>query len=339
MMNIHIFAAFLLSILLLCSCSFAQTATLTEKQRFELAAEYSRESRGLAVLVMKGDKIVFEDYQNGHTAERPWNLASGTKSFSGVMCAAAIEDKLISGFDEKVSDTITEWRSDPRKSKITIRQLLSLTSGIDAGQIGVVPSYTEAISKLAEYDPGTYFEYGPVPFQIFGELMTRKLKAKNETVMGYLKRRILTPIGLSVASWREVSGQPLLPQGANLTAREWVKFGLFLKNGGKWNGKQIVAKKLLDELVVGSKANPAYGITFWLNNKGVNPQGRAIGGAVGAISQNGIAAGVKDLYMAAGAANQRLYIIPSLDMVVVRQGQLAKFDDAEFIRRLVTGTK
>jgi CubicO group peptidase (beta-lactamase class C family) len=130
-----------------------------------------------------------------------------------------------------------------------------------------------------------------------------------------------------------------LPQGASLTAREWVKFGLFLKNGGKWNGKQIVAKKLVDELVVGSKVNAAYGITFWLNNKGVNPQGRAIGGAVGAISQNGIAAGVKDLYMAAGAANQRLYIIPSLDMVVVRQGQLAKFDDAEFIRRLVTGTK
>ena len=114
---------------------------------------------------------------------------------------------------------------------------------------------------------------------------------------------------------------------------------MFLKSGGKWNGKQIVAKKLLEEIVVGSKANPAYGLTFWLNNKGVNPQGRAIGGAVGAISQNGIAAGVKDLYMAAGAANQRLYIIPSLDMVIVRQGQLAKFDDAAFIGRLVAGTK
>lgn len=338
-MRIRVFTASLVSILLLCSSSFAQTTTLTEKQRFELAAEYSRESRGLSVLVMKGDKIVFEDYQNGHTANRPRNLASGTKSFSGVTCAAAIEDKLISGFDEKVSDTITEWKSDPRRSKITIRQLLSLTSGIDAGQIGVVPTYAEAITKSAEYDAGTHFEYGPVPFQTFGELMTRKLKTKNETVMAYLKRRILTPIGLSVAFWREVNGQPLLPQGANLTAREWVKFGLFLKNGGKWNGKQIVAKKLLDELVVGSKANPAYGITFWLNNKGVNPQGRAIGGAVGAISENGIAVGVKDLFMAAGAANQRLYIIPSLDMVVVRQGQLAKYDDAEFIRRLVTGIK
>ncbi len=337
-MRIQIFTA-LISLLTLVSCTLAQNALISERQRFELAAEYSRESRGLSVLVLKGDKVVFEDYQNGHTADRPWMLASGTKSFSGVICAAAIEDRLISGFDEKVSDTITEWRSDPRKSKITIRQLLSLTSGLDAGQIGMVPTYSEAARKSAEHEPGTHFEYGPVPFQVFGEVMTRKLKAKNESVVAYLKRRILTPIGLNVAFWREIGGQPLLPQGASLTAREWVKFGLFLKNGGKWNGKQIVAKKLLDELVVGSKANPAYGITFWLNNKGVNPQGRAIGGAVGTISQNGIATGVKDLYMAAGAGNQRLYVIPSLDMVVVRQGQMAQFDDSEFIRRLVAGTK
>lgn len=130
---------------------------------------------------MKGEKIVFEDYQNGHRADEPWMLASGTKSFSGVMLAAAIEDKLVKSFDEKVSDTITEWKTDPWKSKITIRQLLSLTSGMDGGQIGRVPTYAEAITKTLEADPGTRFEYGPVPFQIFGELMTRKLKPKKKT--------------------------------------------------------------------------------------------------------------------------------------------------------------
>jgi CubicO group peptidase (beta-lactamase class C family) len=88
---------------------------LTEKQRFELAAEYSRRTRGLSVLVIKGDAVVFEEYQNGHAAGEPWVLFSGTKSFTGVMLAAAIEDKLIKDFDEKVSDTITEWKSDPRK--------------------------------------------------------------------------------------------------------------------------------------------------------------------------------------------------------------------------------
>lgn len=311
----------------------------TERQRFEMAAEYSRNNRGVSVLVIKGDKIVFEDHQNGNNAETPNFLASGTKSFSGVMLAAAIEDKLISGFDERVSDTITEWKTDKRRSQITIRQLLSLTSGIDAGQIGRVPTYSDAIKSAVSYDAGKHFEYGPVPFQIFGEIMTRKLKPNNESVMDYLKRRILDPIGLKVAFWRMPGGQPMLPQGASLTASEWAKFGLFLKNHGRSNGKQIVKAKLLDELVIGSEANPAYGLTFWLNRKGKDPRGRPISrNVVTEISENGIIDGLEDLYMAAGAGNQRLYILPSLDMVVVRQAQFGSWDDREFLTRLLKGT-
>lgn len=311
---------------------------MTDKQRFDLAAEYSRVNRGVSVLVIKGARIVFEDYQNGSTAETPNFLASGTKSFSGVMLAAAIEDKLITGFDENVTDTITEWKADKQKSQITIRQLLSLTSGIDAGQIGRVPKYSEAIDYDVVADAGKRFEYGPVPFQIFGEIMTRKLKTKNESLMDYLKRRILDPIGLKVAFWRMPGNQPMLPQGASLTAREWAKFGLLLKNGGRWNGKQIVKTKLLDELVKGSAANPAYGLTFWLNQQGKDPRGRPMSlNAVTEISDGGIMDGIEDLYMAAGAGNQRLYVIPSLDMVVVRQGQFGKWNDREFLSRLILG--
>lgn len=309
---------------------------MTEQQRFQSAAEYSQENMGLSVLIMKGNKIVFEQYQNGHSSDRPWILASGTKSFSGVMCAAAIEDKLISGFDEKVSDTITEWKADKRRSQITIRQLLSLTSGIDAGTIGRVPSYAEAVTESSKYEPGDRFEYGPVPFQVFGELMTRKLKTRNESVYDYINRRILKPIGLNVAFWRKDGGQPLLPQGAVLTAREWVKFGQLLKDGGKWNGKQIIRKDLLDELRKGSKANPAYGITFWLNHDGTKANGVSTRNAVMTeISANGVSKEALDLFMAAGAGNQRLYIIPSLDLVVVRQAAFGKWDDGEFIKRLI----
>lgn len=330
-----LFLVLFLASLLGLSAVHSQTVTnLTDKQKYELAAEYSRVHNGAAVLVMKGDKIVFEDYATDDTKDLPWFLASGTKSFSGVMCAAAIEDKLIKNFDEKVSETIIEWKSDPKKSKITIRQLLSLTSGIEAGQIGIVPTYADAITRSASYEPGTQFEYGPVPFQVFGELMTRKLKPKNETVFSYLKRRILDPIGLSVSFWRKKNDQILLPQGANLTAREWVKFGLLLKNNGKWNGKQIVDAKLLDELVVGSKTNPAYGLTFWLNAKGTGPSGNERMNVGGEVPGGGKPL---DLFMAAGAGNQRLYVIKSQDLVIVRFGMFGGWDDREFISKLLTG--
>lgn len=319
--------------------AFSQAAkSPTEAEKFRAAADYSRQRLGVAMLVMKGDKIVFEEYAIDAGRDMPWILASGTKSFSGVMLAAAIEDKLVSGFDEKVADTITEWKADKRKSQITLRQLLSLTSGIDAGQIGLVPTYAEAIGRPAVHEPGTKFEYGPVPFQVFGEVLTRKLKPRNETVMTYLRRRVLDPIGLKVGYWRTSQEQPLLPQGATLTAREWVKFGLLLKDQGKWNGKQIIDAKLLAELTRPSKANPAYGLTFWLNSAGIGSSG---GDRPGLLSGKGVEAqaanGQPEVYMAAGAGNQRLYIIPSQDLVVVRFGAFGAYDDREFLGKLLDG--
>lgn len=349
MRSIH--AIVLLSILaLLQACSAHAQKASGPKTNYQLAADYSADARGLSVVVMKGDRVVFEEYQNGHSADTPHLLASGTKSFSGVMLAAAIDDGLIKGFDEKVSDTIAEWKGDPRREKITLRQLLLLTSGIDVGQNLRPPAYSSSVKNASRFEPGEKFQYGPAPFQIFGEVMRRKLAPKNESVMDYLKRRIFDPIGLKTGRWTMQEGQPNLPSGAFLTAREWLKFGQMLRDGGKWNGKQIIKKPLLDELAKGSKANPNYGLTFWLNrshtgkadvvdNTGIlrNLMGDEDTGTT-AISKHGIDKGLPhDLYMAAGAANQRLYIIPSLDLVIVRQGRMSRYDDRKFLSLLLSG--
>lgn len=335
------------------SCASAQTKVASgEQERFRLAADYSKDLRGLSILIIKGDKVVFEEYQNGFKTDDAQMLASGTKSFSGVMAVLAVEDKLLK-LDEKVADTITEWKSDKRKSQITIRQLLSLTSGIDTGENGKPPTYSDAVKSSVKFDTGTTFEYGPAPFQIFGEIMRRKLAPKKEGVLDYLKRKLLDPIGLKVSSWTLQNGQPDLPSGAFLTAREWAKFGQFLKNGGTWNGKKLVDKKLLEECFNGSNANPNYGLTFWLNrandgkaNVAESKNGRiqnlldrfGIEPETTRISQEGISAELpKDLFLAAGAGKQRLYIIPSQDLIVVRQGRQARFDDAEFLKRLLLG--
>jgi CubicO group peptidase (beta-lactamase class C family) len=300
------------------------------------AAAYSASVDGKGVLVMKRGDVVFEEYHNGHSAEKPWRLASGTKSFSGAMAAAAVADGLLS-LDERVSDTITEWQSDERKREITIRQLLSLSSGLDAGRIGRAPSYAESVKLArARWDAGTHFDYGPLPFQIFGEVMKRKLVSRGETVMGYLKRRVLDPIGLSVAYWRgAASGEPVLPHGANLTAREWVKFGELVRLGGSWNGRQVLPAAVLEECFAGTAANPAYGITFWLLMPGVDGKG-PVPFMRNEIEPDAVPPELpQGVVMAAGAGDQRLYVIRDLDMVVVRQGDSRRFTDKEFLRRLL----
>ncbi|HEX9628169.1 MAG TPA: serine hydrolase domain-containing protein [Acidiferrobacterales bacterium] len=192
-----------------------------ERIGYQRAAAYSRAHRGLSMVIVKDGQVVFEDYPDGHDADEAHNLYSGTKSFSCAIAVAAVEDRLLD-FDEPVAQTITEWWTDARKATITVRQLLSLTSGIHAagGVIRRALSYADAIHKPLRHPPGTTFEYGPVPFQVFGELMHRKLAATGEDPRAYLTRRVLRPIGITVDSWKTgPDGNPRLFGGASLTAR------------------------------------------------------------------------------------------------------------------------
>jgi CubicO group peptidase (beta-lactamase class C family) len=91
----------------------------------ETAAKYSYSQNGTGVLVMVGGEVIFEDYSPGWTDGRPHLLASGTKRFCGVIAACTVHDGLLT-LDERVAETLTEWKDDERKSEVTIRQLLSL---------------------------------------------------------------------------------------------------------------------------------------------------------------------------------------------------------------------
>src|SRR5262249_15495979 len=78
------------------------------------AAKHSESRRGSAILVMQNGRTIFEHYANGGSASRRWPIFSGTKSFWGIAALAAVHDGLFS-LEDPVSDTITEWKSNPRK--------------------------------------------------------------------------------------------------------------------------------------------------------------------------------------------------------------------------------
>ena len=292
------------------------------------AAAYNAAADGVSLYVLRDGVPVCADYPNGGSADRAWGLASGTKSFSGVMAAAAIEDGLLSGWDERVADTIDAWRGDPRKSRITVRHLLSLTSGLDAGDVGTVPTYAEAIAAPAVAEPGARFEYGPVPYQVFGELMRRKLAGRYPDPLAYLDARILGPIGARYDAWRRgADGMPRLPSGAAFRAAEWATFGDLVRRHGLVDGQPLLRADLLAELFVGSDVRPTYGLTWWLL---VDLDRPAPGAPARAVA-------------AKGAGIQRLYVLDRYGIVAVRQtaSQLdgpddgVRFGDAAFLGRLL----
>lgn len=299
---------------------------------FDAAATYSAARRGVSMLAMRRGEIIFEDYPNQGSAAHGWELASGTKSFTGVMAAAAIQDRLIASWDERAADTLSEWRNDDRRH-ISIRHLLSLTSGIGGGPIARPPAYADAIAQPAEVAPGEGFAYGPTPFQIFGEIIRRKT---NGDPLDYLTQRILAPLGIQPTHWRRgADGMPHMPSGAGLTARDWARFGWFVLQGGEGR----VGSDALAQCFIASRANPGYGLSFWLLRPGLVAPGRNAGIEIDIE----IAERVGGISMAAGAGNQRLYLIPALDLVIARQAtgilqalrrraRGPEWSDAEFLR-------
>jgi CubicO group peptidase (beta-lactamase class C family) len=309
------------------------------------AAKYSESKRGVSMLVLQNGRTIFEHYANGGSADGRWPIFSGTKSFWGIAGLVAVHDGLFK-LDDPVSDTITEWKSDPRKSQITIRQLLNQTDGIEGASRLQRPSKrdrnTMAIRLPLVAEPGSAFIYGPSHLQIFLELLRRKLNGRTTT--GYIEGRVLNRLGLGRLNYKkDAHGNPLPATGFELTAREWAKLGELGLGRGNYRGRQIVPAELLREAFSGSPANPSYGLTFWLNQEAQSGREADMERMVDLPWESARWTDVcickdapADMVVALGSGYQRLFVIPSLKAIIVRQGSNARFSDADFLR-LVLG--
>src|SRR5262249_45852922 len=308
------------------------------------AAKYSESNRGVSMLVLQKGRTVFEHYANGGSAGGRWPIFSGTKSFWGLAALAAVHEGLLK-LDDPVSDTITEWKNDPRKSRITIRQLLSQTDGIEGASLlqraSILDRNTMAIRLPTLAEPGTAFIYGPSHLQVFSELLRRKLGGRS--TIAYFESHVSRRLGLGRLNYKKDSlGNPLPATGFELTAREWARLGELVLGNGSYRWRHVAPASLLREALSGSQANPSYGLTFWLNQQAPSGREEDFERMLDLPWQSARWTDVcickdapPDMVVALGSHYQRLFIIPSLKAIVVRQGSEAQFSDAHFLRLLL----
>ena len=264
-----------------------------------------------ALLVVHKGKIIGEAYASGFDKNSKLLGWSMCKSITATLVGTLVQKGLID-INEVVP--IEMWQVDERKM-ITWKHLLQMNSGLDWNEVYHWISdvtrmlYTEpdvydcSIQSKLDADPGTYWEYSSGTTNILSGLIRKVINddAKyNRLPFEYL----FNPIDAgSFVMEMDAAGNFIGSSYAYATARDWAKFGLLYLNEGKWNGQQIIPQWWPEFVrTPASGSDGSYGAHFWLNRnntfKDVPP----------------------DLYFADGFHGQRVFIIPSMELVVVRLG-------------------
>jgi CubicO group peptidase (beta-lactamase class C family) len=317
-----------------------------ELAAWRAAAAWSEARGGVSFLVRKGGEVAFEQYADGHGPDRPFVVFNGCQGMWALAAVAADQDGLLD-LDGRVSDTVEAWRGVAGKQDITVRQLLTMQSGLAANDnkvrdAGTRDRYLAAIEAPMVALPGESFRFGPTAWYVFGAALEIQLAESGEDALDYLKRRVLDPIGMEVYYWGRDRAERLeIPTGAFLTAREWSKIGQLVLDQGRFGDRQVIEAEQLAECFRPTALNPAYGMGFWLVSglDATEEQATRPGQAApqAARERERAAALPQDIVFSSGHGNQRLYVIPSRDLVIARQGLPGnEFSDADFLR-LVLG--
>jgi len=276
------------------------------------------------------------------SAAQPPNIYSITKSLCAMGTMAAVTKGWLK-LDERASDAITEWKSDPRKRDITVRQLLDQTSGLNPGyETFYRPNLKDkeaAVTRLSSVaKPGTSFAYGPAHYEALELVLARKLK---QPPLPWINSVLLQPLAIPTAGWRrDREGTPYFSAGAHACATQLLAVGQVVrKEGWRWIFP-IFSTAVFRDAVQGSEANPAYGGGLWNNSRATQK------GAVSRDIEEAIGAGLgrqdwqrtclsndapADLLAMVGSYGQRVYIVPSQRLIIVRQGRESGFRDPEFL--------
>ncbi len=257
-------------------------------------------------MVLVNGKIVIEDYYNGHTAIDTWQWNSAGKTLVTATTGIAQQNGLIN-IDNKVSDYIsTEWTSTTAQQEelITVKNLLSMTSGLnDEPQLVIKPNLTYIA------DAGTRWAYG----NVFQRLMNIVEDSSGIEFENYFNNELRDKIGME-GFWNN----GLIYRIYNSDTRSMARFGLLASQNGDWDGVQIIDEDFFIQSKITSQSiNPSYGYLWWLNGKSKYMLPSTQTEFSGELVPNA----PSDMVAAMGKDEQRIYIVPSQNLVIIRMGE------------------
>ena len=273
-----------------------------------------REALGTrAIVVLKDGELVAERYAEGFTKDTPQLGWSMSKSVTNLMVGRLVQEGSVSLDDANLRP---EWTDD--RSKITVRQLLNMTSGLSWDETYALNTtitqmlYMEpdmgtfVASQEKAHEPGTHLQYSSGSTTLLCSIL-----APDHGGANLPREQIFAPLGLASAVMEpDGAGTPVCSSYMWATPRDWAAVGQFALQDGVWNDERLLPEGWMSESVqavdVDSEEDAPYASSWWPNQ-----------GADGSLRYESLPA---DAYFAQGHDGQRIIVVPSEDLVVVRMG-------------------
>lgn len=274
-----------------------------------------------SVIVVKNGYIVYEEYYSYWSQYMSHTIQSCTKSFMSALIGIAIDMGYIDNISQPILDffpnyTIENW--DSRKENITLFHCITMSTGLEFHEVDIpysdpandlfamydTPDMWEyVLNRPMQYDPGTHWSYNSGGIELLGGVIEH---ATGYSVTEFAEEFLFNPIGIDYFNWWKVpaSGQYGCSGGLRLTPRDMARFGYLYLNQGNWNGTQVISKEWVNistQMYFDTGSWYHYGFTWW---------------------------GVPDqpFYEATGHYEQKIYVLPEHDIVVVFTGDIADED-------------
>ncbi|MBU2928553.1 serine hydrolase domain-containing protein [Winogradskyella psychrotolerans] len=275
--------------------------------------DFLEEKNSKSFMILHNGKIVEEHYFNNHTNSTSWYWASAGKTLTTATTGIA-EDNGLLNIENKVSDYLgTGWTnaSLEKENLITCKHLLSMTSGLD-DTLGddVSPSNLQYVA-----DAGSRWAY----HNVYVKLQDVVAASSNTTWDDYFNTNLRDKIGMT-GNWVDLLGLSVYFSDT----RSMARFGLLTYANGKWEDEQIVSENYISAATNTSQdVNLAYGYLWWLNGKSSYHLPQTQIEFPGTL----IPDAPNDMFAALGKNDQKIYVVPSQKLVIIRMGQSADDDN------------
>ena len=284
---------------------------------FKALDEGGYEVHGL--MILRHDKVVAEHWWAPYGPQYPHAMYSATKSFTGAAVGFAVQEGLL-----KVSDKVQSFFPElmpehpaPELARLTVEHLLTMSAGHARTQYpgSGLDQVRSFLAMDYAHEPGTSFAYNITCSHILSNIIT---KVTGLSLYEYLKPRLLDPLGITDVVWEmDMDGHNMGNGGMHSKTSDLAKFGIFLKNKGMWNGKQLLNREWVEAMTT-PHIFQRPGVSEEENNKDDGGQGYGYQ----------VWMGRRNSYRAIGGQNQLIMVIPEYDLVVASNGQIG--DEAGF---------